>query len=672
MGSNKRVLYLIITLLIFGLLTVFAFAYNAIKDNHDKEYIALAAEQQVLSQRIAKHALEAASGKIDSFETLSSLRGRFAETVGYLTEGNSESGLPPVPEEISDRLKAIELNWTPVETGADQILGGQEMISTIREYVDTINDTVPPLLTFSDEVIEIMVNKEADRDQIYIAGRQLMIAQRIENNLNQILSGGGDVSVAADRFGRDAAFFGRVLEGMLQGDASINVRRLRDEDARLKLGEVAMLFKTVSDHVGGILDLSPDLFLIQEAAADMVAGSDVLLDASRNLEKAFAGEVSYRIIPPWLGYIFSAIAFTVMFMLGIQLIVDARRRTEAANMQKEQADEQNKRNQTAIMQLLDEMGDLADGDLTVTATVSEDITGAIADSINYAIEALRTLVTTINETSVQVSSAAQESQATAMSLADASDHQASQITAASAAVNEMAISIAAVSENATESTEVAERSVNIAHAGGETVRSTITGMDGIREQIQETSKRIKRLGESSQEIGDIVELINDIADQTNILALNAAIQAAMAGEAGRGFAVVADEVQRLAERSSNATKQIEALVKTIQTDTNEAVISMEQSTTNVVEGAKLAENAGEALDEIEKVSKYLADLIEGISQSATQQTSAAGNISDTMNSIQEITTQTSAGTTETAASIGNLAELANDLRKSVSDFKLPE
>ena len=225
--------------------------------------------------------------------------------------------------------------------------------------------------------------------------------------------------------------------------------------------------------------------------------------------------------------------------------------------------------------------------------------------------------------------------------------------------------------NASESSAVAERSVAIANKGNEVVHNTITGMDNIREQIQDTSKRIKRLGESSQEIGDIVSLINDIADQTNILALNAAIQASMAGDAGRGFAVVADEVQRLAERSSAATKQIEALVKTIQTDTNEAVISMEQTTSEVVR-ARLAQDAGVALEEIEKVSKTLAALIQNISNAARQQASSAGHISNTMNVIQEITSQTSAGTTATARSIGNLAKMASEMRNSVSGFKLPE
>ena len=331
----------------------------------------------------------------------------------------------------------------------------------------------------------------------------------------------------------------------------------------------------------------------------------------------------------------------------------------------------NRHNQDAILRLLDEMGDLADGDLTVTATVTEDITGAIADSVNYTINELRNLVTQINTTTLQVASAAQETQATALHLTDASDHQAQQITEVSTAITEMAGSIEQVSQNASQSSDVATQSVNLAAQGNEAVKKSIHGMDTIREQIQETSKRIKRLGESSQQIGDIVELINDIAEQTNILSLNAAIQATMAGEAGRGFAVVADEVQRLAERSSHATKQIDALVKTIQSDTNEAITSMERSTTEVVSGAKLSQDAGTSLEQIEAVSHRLADLINNISAAAKQQAKAAVSTSDNMNIIQEITMQTSTGTNESAASIGRLLELTNELRTSVSGFKLP-
>ena len=337
----------------------------------------------------------------------------------------------------------------------------------------------------------------------------------------------------------------------------------------------------------------------------------------------------------------------------------------------DEVEKRSRQNQDAILRLLDEMGDLADGDLTVSATVTENITGAIADSVNFTIDELRNLVTQINTTTLQVASAAQETQATALHLTDASDHQAQQITEVSTAITDMVGSIEQVSQNASQSSDVATQSVNLAAQGNEAVKKAISGMDTIRKQIQETSKRMKRLGESSQQIGDIVELINDIAEQTNILSLNAAIQATMAGEAGRGFAVVADEVQRLAERSGSATKQIDALVKTIQSDTNEAISSMERSTTEVVTGAKLSQDAGASLEQIEAVSHRLADLINNISDAAKQQASAAGSTSDNMNVIQEIAMQTSTGANESADSIGRLLELTNELRTSVSGFKLP-
>jgi twitching motility protein PilJ len=280
-------------------------------------------------------------------------------------------------------------------------------------------------------------------------------------------------------------------------------------------------------------------------------------------------------------------------------------------------------------------------------------------------------VAQINSTTLQVASAAQETQATALHLTDASEHQAQQISEVSSAITQMAASIELVSENATQSSEVAKQSVSLAVQGNGAVKKAIHGMDTIREQIQETSKRMKRLGESSQQIGEIVELINDIAEQTNILSLNAAIQAAMAGEAGRGFAVVADEVQRLAERSGSATRQIDALVRTIQSDTSEAISSMEQSTAEVVSGARLSQDAGASLEQIETVSQQLAELINNISSNAKQQATAAIGTSENMSVIQEITMQTSTGTNESAAAIGRLLELTNELRKSVSGFKLP-
>ncbi|MEJ0006568.1 MAG: methyl-accepting chemotaxis protein [Steroidobacteraceae bacterium] len=366
-----------------------------------------------------------------------------------------------------------------------------------------------------------------------------------------------------------------------------------------------------------------------------------------------------------------ALAATIVLVL---LWVKLRRVRELAHTQQLAVDTQrheSERNQQAILRLLDELSSLADGDLTVQATVTEDITGAIADSINYAVDALRGLVTTINSSAIQLDGAARQTQALAQHLAKASGAQSKQIAAATETAGHVASATEEVSGNAERAADVARHSVDVAHKGGEAVRRTIDGMNAIRETIQDTSKRIKRLGESSQEIGNIVELINDIAEQTNILALNASIQASMAGEAGRGFAVVADEVQRLAERAATATKQIEVLVRTIQTDTNEAVVSMERSTTDVVGGALLAENAGAALEEIEQVSNQIASLVQNISASSRQQSGAVQDIARNMQVLKEISAQTADSTSATSVAIAKLAELSAGLRKSAAGFRLP-
>jgi twitching motility protein PilJ len=349
-----------------------------------------------------------------------------------------------------------------------------------------------------------------------------------------------------------------------------------------------------------------------------------------------------------------------------------RREFEAQRAAVDTQRKENERNQQAILRLLDELANLANGDLTVHATVTEEITGAIADSINYAVDALRGLVTTINQSAIQLDSATRQTQALGQHLAKASVAQTKQVASATENAAGMAASVEAISGNAEAAADVARHSVEVAHKGSHAVRRTIQGMNTIRETIQDTSKRIKRLGESSQEIGNIVELINDIAEQTNILALNASIQASMAGESGRGFAVVADEVQRLAERAAGATKQIEALVRTIQADTNEAVVSMERSTADVVGGATLAENAGGALDEIEKVSNQIANLVLNISASARQQTGQAQTIARNMQVLKDISAQTAETTSATSVAIAKLAELSSGLRKAAAGFRLSD
>lgn len=622
---------------------------------------------QVDAQKLGRYATEAIAGREEAFAELQGTRDAIVTAVGALNDGSGDKGVPGYRNDfnllnVRDALGEVTETWTRMSTDTDRILAAQGEILALAQTADSFTGRIPRLTARLDEVVRAMSDAGAAASQINIANRQIVLANRMAQRVAEIRAG----SDQSDALSRDAAVFAQVLAGLKQGNSDRGVVALTSPAARAAVEAVETQYADAQKEIESILTSAPNLFAVQASGAVLSGDAEVLGEDSAALATAFADSDFERLFPNNLWAIVSGVLMLVgLAGLLFTIFADGRKRER-------QATELNQRNQEAILRLLDEMGSLAEGDLTAKATVTEDITGAIADSINFAIDQLRTLVGTINETAVQVAAAAQETQATAMHLADAAEHQAQQITSASAKINEIAASIDEVSKNSAESADVAQRSVQIAAKGAEVVRQTIQGMDNIRDQIQETSKRIKRLGESSQEIGSIIELINDISEQTNILALNAAIQAASAGEAGRGFAVVADEVQRLAERASNATKRIETLVATIQSDTNEAVSSMEQTTAEVVAGARLAEDAGLALVEIEKVSNDLAGLIEGISQASRQQSAAATNITATMTVIQEITTQTSQGASQTAESTGNLAQLAADLRRSVADFKLPD
>ncbi len=661
---NKSLLVLTVLLVISVLAMVGSLYYAGAKRGDLQKHIELVSEQLLLSQQMATYGLGASSGNEDDFTKLAQSRARFDGILDTYRIGNTTEGVPPLAEQFSQVLDEVEASWRRYRGDIEVILGGKQAISEVRELYQVIDSFIPQMLTYSDEVVGVLMRKKASQRQIYLASRQMMLSQRIKNNLNQVLAGGEEAAAAADRFGRDAALFGRVLEGLLKGSKALRIEKVTDKEAVTKLREVAMLISAVSDNIAGILELSPELFEVKDAAGLIGDDSTDLLSKLQLLQDEITGQSELLDQIQLVGIIFGGIAVLLILIGGFLFLKDARQREEEAL-------ENNRRNQRAILRLLDEMANLADGDLTVHTTVTEEITGAIADSVNFTIDALRTLVTTINSTAVEVNASTERTQSTAAELAEASNKQAREIASASAAITDMAESMENVTKEAAESAEVAQKSVEIAQKGAEVVRKTISSMDNIREQIQETSKRIKRLGESSQEIGDIVGLITEIADQTNILALNAAIQASTAGEAGRGFAVVADEVQRLAERAGNATKQIEGLVNTIQADTNEAVKSMEISTAGVVSGAAMAEAAGEALKEIEDVSGELAKLIQGISDSAKQQSIVANNVSQSMTVIQEITLQTSEGTEETSRALDALNELSTELSRSVSGFKLP-
>ena len=561
--------------------------------------------------------------------------------------------LDGVPEDLRRQLEQIRASLDTIEAGRGDLVG-------LRSAADRLDRLLPRL----GEQIDGLEATGAVRGQPATLA-QLERLRLLADGLRRDVRGLSQGTVAVDA--RNPAMLdadlglNQIVRGLGEGNAELGLRPLAGADAIRALD--------------GLRQQSGD---ISKTLRDVLAGGDRLGALRQSMEQldGLVGKLPVDVAAPAVsvpGSLSSVIAtglLALAIVLALAMLWIYRRMADTGRAAAEQT-AQNERNQQAIMTLLDEMSSLADGDLTVHATVTEDITGAIADSINYAIEALRELVTTINESAILVDGAAKQTEGSARQLAAASEAQSKQLESASRAISRMASSIEGVSGNAERSSDVARHSVDVAHKGGDAVRRTIEGMNAIRETIQETSKRIKRLGESSQEIGNIVELINDIADQTNILALNAAIQASMAGEAGRGFAVVADEVQRLAERSANATKQIEFLVRTIQADTNEAIVSMERSTTDVVGGALLAENAGAALEEIEQVSNQIAALVQNISSSAREQGKAASAVTRSMDVLQEINSETAANTSATTSAISKLAELATQLRRSVAGFRLP-
>jgi twitching motility protein PilJ len=621
--------------IIAALALIVAAGLSFLQDQDGKPGIA---ELAVLSQALPARANAALAGSDEAFGKLEAAARRVSQL-----RGGAE-----VPGARAD-WQALESAAAAVAAARESVVTGSAAACTIAASASRIVAASNVLLDRSGAVAEMQEFQQR-------AGRMGRAAAGF--------STGADIAAVANGLADDAAFLRETVAALSGGESQLDISALRGEDRQQVLEPIANDIEAVNVAVAAIGDNAAQLSEIAEQQA-------ALATAAETLAGAFAVGQDAARLPTILQTAWIPIGLIAAALVLVLALIGINAKSSRFEHTAREQGQQNERNQQAILRLLDEMGSLADGDLTVEATVTEDITGTIADSFNYAIEELRKLVATVNETAIMVESAAKQTESSAGHMATAAENQGREINAATESVVSMASSLEEVSGNAERSSDVARHSVEVAHKGGEAVRRTIDGMNAIRETIQDTSKRIKRLGESSQEIGNIVELINDIAEQTNILALNASIQASMAGEAGRGFAVVADEVQRLAERSTNATRQIEVLVRTIQSDTNEAVVSMERSTTDVVGGALLAENAGAALDEIEQVSNQIASLVQNISGSARQQAGSAADVTRRTRRLREISEETGKATTATADSIAKLSELASQLRESVAGFTLP-
>jgi twitching motility protein PilJ len=552
--------------------------------------------------------------------------------------------------------------WPAVSRNLTALVAARDSLVEFHARRAQLLEAAPRLLSAMANFAGALPPADLRANQIHLERFELAV-ETLQQSARS-LAGAPEAADSVQRLGDTVQFLGQILGGLGGTDASLGITPVTGIAATGNLEPVRTLFEDLRATVGAMAASAGAVTGAQAALEELDAAATTLLAAYMQLGGEAAAALPFEGRLPLL-LVGAAVLLMALMLLAYYRARDFRR---AAELQAEQ----NERNQQAILRLLDELSSLADGDLTVQATVTEDITGAIADSINYAIEALRDLVTTVNDSSILVDGAAKQTEATAQHLVRSAEQQTKQAAAASDSIAKMTTSVEEVSGNAERCADVARHAVDVAHKGGAAVRRTIDGMNTIRETIQDTSKRIKRLGESSQEIGNIVELIEEIAEQTNILALNASIEASRAGEASRGFAVVADEVQKLAERSTNATKKIEVLVSTIQSDTNEAVVSMERSTTDVVGGALLAENAGAALDEIEQVSHQIASLVQNISNSAKDQSVVSAAINKNMQVLRQISAKTTESTAATSTAISKLSELASQLRRTVRGFRLPD
>ena len=662
---SRRIEVLSIVIALLLLFTLATFGLVVRDARLKREQVWVANDIQLLSQRVENLVQQAVSGDAEAFQPLLDSRDRLVGDLALLTQGGTRKGVElPVPTEGEESiLRTVAKIWQPMEEQVNRVYGQQSNLLQLRKHEEVVEKSGSKVLKLTQSLLNGAIDRSEDH-RVVAWARQLH-ADVLNFDLldaKSLLSTDEPAPQVALRLAKNADFFMRTVKGLLDGNPEAGVSALRHPVNRETATELLRTITGFRASIDSIVRNTDGLAQSKRAA------HRTSKDAQEILGKMELLKIHYRDSGSGWSGIATGVVFTMLTLIGLALI--AKVLIDDAHQRSRKSEAENRRNEQAILRLLDDMSDLAEGDLTKHAQVTEDMTGAIADSVNYAIVELRSLVTQINSAATQLTESSTQGKAVSVHLLQVAEKQSHQIEEATASVLQMTSKMDEVSDDASKCAIVAEQSMAASGKGRSAVQDSIASMNVLREQIQETSKRIKRLGENSQEIGEIVQIIAAITEQTNVLALNAAIQAAAAGEAGRGFTVVAEEVQRLAERSGEATKQIAAIVRAIQHDTQDAVAAMETSTHGVVRGAQLADSAGRALEEIREVSNRLADLVASISTSTLGQQQVAKQLARRMQELLSITTQSTKGSKWTADSMTQIAELASKLKVSVAGFKV--
>jgi twitching motility protein PilJ len=674
-GQHQRILYAVGATALAVLLVTTVYVLS--RTNKVAQQLGATGQALMQSQRLAKSVTQALVGSEKAFPTVAESADILVKTARGLRKGDESLNLKPLDDSYDGTFTKLNPLIDRAEVSAKAVMAKEKILTQIGAALRLINRQSSDLQELSESILALKIKSGASNIEVSAVGQLIMLTQRIGKSANEFLTAEGVSPEAVFLLGKDLNTFKEITDGLISGNSELHLTAARDSDMKEQLEALSALFDETRVQASAILGNMQGLVAAREAQEVIISDSEALRLSLEELQSELSSHAGISVFALFLLIASVVVAGASAFGISRVQLQDSAKRREVAEAQRLDAERQeqeakrvNDANQAAILRLMNELQTVAEGDLTQEATVTEDITGAIADSVNYTVEELRSLVANVQSTVARVAQTTADVDATSTELLAASNEQLHEIRETGKSVVDMAGRINEVSTQAQESATVARQSLQAAESGLKAVQDAIGGMNSIRDQIQETSKRIKRLGESSQEIGEITELISDITEQTNVLALNAAIQAASAGEAGRGFSVVAEEVQRLAERSADATRQISALVKAIQTDTQDAIGAMERSTQGVVEGARLSDNAGTALTEIDRVSRQVADLIEQISSSASREAGLANVVADNIQHIFAVTEQTGEGTRVTATQVRELSRMAEELRLSVSRFKI--